>query len=785
MATKPVMIGERIKRREDPRLVRGLAHYTDDMKLPGMLHAAFVRSDFPAGRIVRIDVEKARARPGVAAVYTVADLKGEVGRAPCTAILPGMNDVARPVLAEERVHFVGEPIAVVVAEDRYVARDAALDVEVDVEPAPAVVDLEKALEPDAPRVHQALDANVCWHAPADTEAAEAAERLFREADGTLSLRLENHRVAPVPMEGRAVLAHWDEGPGKLTVWTSTQTPHGAKQQIAIGLGLAPTKVRVVAPEVGGGFGCKIPTYAEELLLPWVSRQLRRPVKWAETRTENLMNTSHGRGHVEHVEAAYRSDGTLLALKGRTLADVGAFASMLGAAIPTFTHLLACGPYTVKGVAWEIVDVYTNTTPTEAYRGAGRPEAAYVIERVMDALAARLGLDRVEVRRRNLIPKDAFPYTTPTGATYDSGDYEATLAKALENFGYEEACRARDRAREEGRLVGIGVATFTEICGLGPSTGANPLARHGTWEAAELRVEPTGGVTVMTGVSPHGQGQETAFAQMVADAFGLDLDEVDVVHGDTDVVTHGVGTFGSRGLVVGGTAVHMAAQKILAKARRIAAHLLDTTEEGVRFEEGVFTVPGAERKMDFREVAMAAHLWNVPVPGEEPGLEASARFEPTGTTFPFGVHFCVVEIDPETGALALQRFVSVDDVGRIINPMLADGQRIGGIVQGLGQALCEAFRYDEGGQPLTATLMDYAMPRAAMFPRFELDSTCTPSPLNPLGAKGIGELGTIGATPCVVGAALDALRPLGVEHVDMPLGAEKLWRLIRSAQEGRA
>lgn len=782
MATKPVMIGERIKRREDPRLVRGLASYTDDMKMYGMLHAAFVRSDFPAGRIVRIDTAKARQRPGVVAVYTYADMKGQVGRAPCTAILPGMNDAERPLLADDRVRFVGEPLAVVIAEDRYVARDAALEVEVEIDPAPAVVDLEAALEEGAPLVHEALGTNVCWHMPASED--EEVERLFREADGTLSLRLVNHRVAPVPMEGRAVLAHWEEGPGKLTVWTSTQTPHGAKQQIAVGLGLSPVKVRVVAPEVGGGFGCKIPTYAEELLLPWASRQLRRPVKWAETRTENLMNTSHGRGHVEFVEAAYRKDGALLALKGRTLADMGAWPSMLGAAIPTFTHLLACGPYTVKGVSWEILDVYTNTTPTEAYRGAGRPEAAYVVERVMDAVAAELGMDRVEVRRRNLIPKDAFPYTTPTGATYDSGDYQATLAKALERFGYEEACRARDRAREEGRLVGIGVATFTEICGLGPSSGASPLARHGTWESAELRVEPTGGVTVMTGVSPHGQGQETAFAQMVADAFGLDLDEVSVVHGDTDVVTHGVGTFGSRGLVVGGTAVHMAAGKILGKARRIAAHLLDTTEDGVHFEEGVFTVPGAERKMDFREVAMAAHLWNVPVPGEEPGLEASARFEPTGTTFPFGVHFCVVEIDPETGLLELQRFVSVDDVGRVINPMLADGQRIGGIVQGLGQALCEHFRYDEGGQPLTATLTDYAMPRAAKFPRFELDSTCTPSPLNPLGAKGIGELGTIGATPCVVGAALDALAPLGIRHVDMPLLAEMLWRRIRAAKEGR-
>jgi carbon-monoxide dehydrogenase large subunit len=417
--------------------------------------------------------------------------------------------------------------------------------------------------------------------------------------------------------------------------------------------------------------------------------------------------------------------------------------------------------------------------TEAYRGAGRPEAAYIVERLMDEVALRTGLDRVEVRRRNLIGKDAFPYTTPTGAVYDSGNYEATLEKALARFDYEAACRARDAARAEGRAVGIGVATFTEICGLGPSTGASPLARQGTWESAEVRVEPTGNVTVMTGVSPHGQGQETAFAQLVADAFGIGIDDVVVLHGDTDVVTHGVGTFGSRGLVVGGTALRMATDRILAKAKRIAAHKLRVPEDRVTFEDGSFR--GGELALGFRDVAMAAHLWNDPVPGEEPGLEAVARFEPPGTTFPFGVHFCVVEVDRETGEVALLRFVSVDDVGNVINPLLADGQRLGGIVQGLGQALCEEVRYDDSGQLLTATLMDYAMPRAAMFPRIELDSTCTPTPLNPLGAKGIGELGTIGSTPCLVSAVLDALRPFGVAHLDMPLTPPRVWRALQEAK----
>jgi carbon-monoxide dehydrogenase large subunit len=785
VAVKPVMVGSRIKRREDPRLIRGMATYTDDVKLHGLLHVAFVRSDHAAGRIVKIDARRALARPGVVAVFTADDLRGRAGPTPCTAIVPGSNHLPRPLLADGRVRYVGDPLAVVVASDRYVARDGALDVQVEIDPEAAVVDVEAALAKDAPRVYEEFSSNVCWQSEPKPNAE--LDRLFAEAYGTLSLRLVNQRVAPVSMEPRAIVAHWDEGPQKLTVWTSTQTPHGCKQQIAICLGIPEIRVRVIAPEVGGGFGCKIPTYAEDCLLPWISRQLRRPVKWAETRTENLLNTTHGRGHVEYVDVAYLRDGKITAVRGKTIADMGAFTSMLGAVIPTFTQLLAAGPYTIQQVAWDVVAVYTNTMATEAYRGAGRPEAAYCHERAMDAVAAKLGIDRVDVRRRNLIPADAFPYTAPTGAVYDSGNYQATLDKALGRFDYRAALASRDRRRADGALVGVGVATFTEICGLGPSTGSGPAQRHGFWESAQVRVEPTGAVTVMTGVSPHGQGQETAFAQMVADAFGVDIDAVTVVHGDTDVVTHGVGTFGSRGMVVGGTALHMAIGKIQVKAKRIAAHLLRAKEDEIEMQQGSYAARGLERVLSWAEVAMAAHLWADPVPGEEPGLEATARFEPTGTTFPFGVHFCVVSIDRETGALALERFVSVDDVGNVINPLIADGQRLGGIVQGLGQALCEEVRYDESGQLLTATLMDYAMPRAAMFPRIELDSTCTPSPLNPLGAKGIGELGTIGSTPCLVSAALDALSPLGVEHVDMPLKSEKLWRLIQSAPksaEGR-
>ncbi len=779
MPVRPVSVGERIKRREDPRLIRGLASYTDDLKLHGGLHAAFVRSDYAAGKIDKIDTSRALARKGVVAVYTFDDLRGKVGRTPCVARPEPGRDAEHPLLADGFVRWVGQPIAVVIAEDRYVARDGALDVSVDISPLPAVVDLRRALEPSAPRVYADHKDNIALHIPRSNNPE--VEKLFAEADGIVKLEIINQRVAPVSMEGRAVLASWDEGPQKLTLWTSTQVPHLVKQSVAQCLGLSEIRIRVIAPEVGGGCGAKIPVYAEECLLPWISKELRRPVKWSETRTENLMGTTHGRGHLHEIEGAYKKDGTLLALRGRVISDCGAYPSFFGASIATFTPLMMPGCYRVKAVDVEVVVVYTNTMATDAYRGAGRPEAAYTVERVLDEVAVATGLDAVEVRRRNFIPKSAFPFTTATGAIYDSGDYEASLAKALERFDYPAARAKQAKARAEGKLVGIGVATFTEICGLGPSTGASPIQRTGSWESGMVRVEPTGNVVITTGASPHGQGQETAFAQMAADAFGIDVNDVEVMHGDTDVVTHGVGTFGSRGLVVGGTAVHMALQKVTAKASRIAAHLLDAKPDQVTFDGESFRVAGSERKMTFRQVAEAAHLWNVPIPGEEPGLEAVARFEPTGTTFPFGAHFCEVEIDPDTGEVALTRYLAVDDAGKIVNPLLADGQRLGGIIQGLGQAMCEEVVYDESGQLLTATLMDYAMPKAHMFPRIELDSTCTPTHLNPLGAKGIGELGTIGSTPCIVSAVLDALRPRGVKSIDMPLKAERVWRALAEAK----
>ena len=779
MAWRPGAVGQSIKRREDPRLIRGLATYTDDVKLHGALYAAFARSDFASGKLRGVDVSAALQQDGVVAAFTYADIDGKVGPSVVGAEIPTMNKADHPLLASDAVRYAGQPVAVVIASDPFSAADAAELVSADIEPGPVVADMEEALSDDAPRVYEGMDSNVCLHIPADPSTVEP---LFAEADGTLELRLVNHRVAPFSMEGRAVAVHWDEGPQKLTIWTSTQAPHFVKQQIAICLGIPEIKIRAIAPEVGGGFGCKIPTYPEECLLAWVAKTLRQPVKWAETRSENLLNTTHGRGHVEYVEAAYRSDGRVLALKGRTLSDLGAYRSFYGPFIPLSTPSMITGCYDIKAVAWETMSIYTNTMATEAYRGAGRPEAAYIIERVMDAIAAKLGLDPVEVRRVNFVPRGSFPYTTATGNVYDSGDYDLTLDKALETFGYDDARSAQERARAEGRLIGIGIATFTEICGIGPSAGASPLGRMGTWESATVRVEPSGNVTVLTGTSPHGQGGETAFAQMAADAFGVGIDDVTVVHGDTDVVQHGVGTFGSRGIAVGGTALHMALEKVHAKARRIAAYHLDATEEQIEFDDGVFKVQGSDQQLHFREVAERAHLWNVAVPGEEPGLEAVARFEPSGTTYPFGAHICQVEIDRESGRLELQRYVAVDDFGKVINPLIADGQRLGGIIQGLGQAMCEEVIYDDSGQLLTGSLMDYAMPRAGQFPRIELEQTVTPTPINPLGAKGIGELGTIGSTPCLMNAVADALRPLGIEHVDMPAKSESLWRLIQRADD---
>lgn len=776
-APKPSLLGQRVRRREDPRLLRGLATYTDDLPAQGDLHAVFVRSDFAAGRVTRIATEAARDLPGVRDVVTMDALRGRIGSMPPSRTPPGMRRDPAPLLADGAVRYVGHPIAIVLADDRYRARDGAAAVEVDIEPRPAVTDPDAALAPGAPRVYDALPDNVCQR----LEVGDAdIDRIFAGAHGTLELRLEHPRVAPAALEPRAVVAGWDAGREKLTLWSSTQVPHVLKQEVAACLGIPEFRVRAVAPEVGGGFGSKTSVYPEECLLGWLARHWRRRVRWTETRGENLLCTTHGRGQTATAEVAYDRDGRVLGLRGHLLQEVGAFPGGNMGLLPGLYVASTTGCYAIAAAHWTYTGVYTNTMAVDAYRGVGRVEPTYVIERALDAVAARLGLDPAEVRRRNFIPADAFPYTTPGRLQYDSGDYGATLDRALERFGYAPARSAQADARTAGRLVGIGIAASTEVCSFGPSAGGDPEGTSGYWESAAVRVEPSGNVTVLTGLSPHGQGTETVFVQMVADRLGVDPESVTVVSGDTDAVPHGVGTHGSRGATVGGTALHMALSKIVAKAGRIAAHHLDVTADRIAFEAGVFRVAGAERTLGFREVARAAHVWSVPIPGEEPGLEALAVFEPGGMTFPNSVHVCQVEVDPDTGAIELQRYLAVDDCGVQLNPMLVDGQRLGGIVQGLGQVLGEVLRYDANGQPQGASLMQYAMPRASWFPRIELESTCTRTDVNPLGAKGVGEAGTITAPACLVNAVLDALAPRGVTHLDMPLTPERVWRALRGA-----
>src|SRR5919205_3081172 len=796
-------VGKRVKRTEDPRLIRGLAHYVDDIALPGTLHVAFVRSIYAHARITGIDTAAALEVPGVVAVYTGKDVADKIGAVPCASALPELKVPDHRVLATDKVYFVGHPIAAIVATDRYAARDAVDLVMVDYEELPVVTDVEEAAA-GGPVIHEAFSDNIAYKLTSGEGDIDAA---FAAADRTVKQRVLHNRLAPVAMEPRGVLARYFPGEEELTLWSSTQIPHLMRTQVALMIGIPENRLRVITPEVGGGFGSKLNVYAEEALLGWISMQLGRPVKWIETRRENIQATIHGRGQVGEIEIGCKLDGTVTGLRYNVFADLGAYHQLLTPAIPTLTGLMLSGSYKIPAIQINVTGVFTNKMATDAYRGAGRPEATYVVERAIDLVADELGLDPVEVRRRNFPAPEEFPFKTATGLFYDSGDYEAALAKALANAGYEKLREEQRAARDEGRIVGIGVSTYVEICALGPSQ-AMPA---GGWESATVRIEPTGKVTVLTGASPHGQGQETSFAQLAADELGVDLNDVTVVHGDTSIVQYGIGTFGSRATAVGGTAVYVAIEKLKEKASKIAAHMLGTDAAAVAFAEGVFTMKGAKKaaaaggdptevpepvlpagqdpagalpepdpgrkSVTIQEVALAAHLGKELPPDTEPGLSATYFFEPKNFTFPFGTHIAVVEIDRDTGDIEFLRYVAVDDCGRVINPMLVDGQVHGGIVQSIGQAMFEEVVYDEQGQLVTGTLMDYALPRASHIPEFELDRTETPSPVNPLGVKGVGEAGTIGATPAVVNAVVDALAPFGVRHLDMPIKPENVWRII--------
>jgi carbon-monoxide dehydrogenase large subunit len=770
------LVGERVPRVEDRRLITGRSQYVDDIVRPRMVYAVIVRSIYAHARVKGINVEAARRAPGVLAVFTGEDVRGAIGSVPVASHLPDLKIPEHPVLALGKVRYVGEPIAVVVAEDRYLARDAADLIEVEYEPLEAVVDPERAIEEGAPIVHEEFGTNVAfvWRL-----SGGDIERAFREADVIVSQRMVNQRIIPVAMEPRGVVAEYLPGEGQLTVWTSTQIPHLLRTQLAAMLGLAENRVRVIAPEVGGGFGSKLNVYAEEALVGYLAMRLGRPVKWIETRRENFLTTIHGRGQIAEVEAAVKRDGTVLGMRYKITLDVGAYLQFFTPGVATLTGLMATGPYKIPHVGFEVTGVFTNKMATDAYRGAGRPEATYMLERMMDRIAGELGLDPAEVRMRNFPQPEEFPFPTATGLAYDSGNYPHALRRALEMVGYEQLRQEQHVLRQQGRYLGVGISTYVEICAIGPSA-ALPF---GGWESATVRVEPTGKVTVLTGASPHGQGQETSFAQIVADELGVELSDVRVVHGDTAIVQYGIGTFGSRATAVGGTAVYGALQKVKEKAMRLAAHLLgEENVANVAFEEGQFFLKDRpERRLAFSEVAQAAYLAKSLPPGMEPGLEASYFFEPSNFTFPFGAHVAVVEVDPETGEVQFRRYVAVDDCGRVINPLLVDGQVHGGIVQALGQALLEEAVYDETGQLVTGELTDYAIPKATDVPWLETDRTETPSPVNPLGVKGVGEAGTIAATPAIVNAVVDAVAPFGVRHLDMPLRPEKIWRAIRGGR----
>ncbi len=795
-------VGQRVKRTEDPRLIKGLAHYVDDIGLPGTLHVAFVRSVFAHAKITGIDTSAALATPGVVAVYTGADVNDKVGPVPCAGALPDLKVPDHRVLAKDKVYFMGHPIAAVVARDRYVARDAAELVVVDYEELPVVTDVEEAAK-GGPVIHDAYSDNIAYRLTSGEGDIDAA---FAAADRTVKQRVLHRRLAPIAMEPRGVLARYYPGEQELTLWSSTQIPHLMRTQVAIMIGIPENKLRVITPEVGGGFGSKLNVYAEEALLGWISMQLAKPVKWIEARRENIQATIHGRGQVGDVEIAFKNDGTLTGLRYTIFADLGAYHQLLTPAIPTLTGLMLSGAYKIPAIQMNITACFTNKMATDAYRGAGRPEATYIVERALDLVAADLGMDPAEVRRKNFPAADEFPFHTATGLDYDSGDYEAALNKAQQIAGYAKLREDQKKARDEGRLIGIGISTYVEICALGPSQ-AMPA---GGWESATVRIEPTGKVTVLTGASPHGQGQETSFAQIAADELGVSIDDVTVIHGDTGVVQYGIGTFGSRATAVGGTAVFIAIQKLKEKADKIAAHMLQADATRLAFEGGKYSLKQAaaaatggssdpvvpvgeapaaalpEPQIDgksgvtIQEIALAAHIAKNLPPDTEPGLSATYFFEPKNFTFPFGTHIAVVEIDRETGDIKFLRYVAVDDCGKVINPLLVDGQIHGGIVQSIGQALYEEVVYNEDGQLVSGTLMDYAIPRASNIPNFELDRTETPSPVNPLGVKGVGEAGTIGATPAIVGAVVDALAPFGVKHLDMPIKPENVWRIINGS-----
>ncbi|MCI0800864.1 MAG: molybdopterin-dependent oxidoreductase, partial [Chloroflexi bacterium] len=776
------IFGSGIRRREDPRLITGAATYTDDVKLPGMVHAAMLRSPHAHAKINGIDTAAAAEAPGVLAVYTGADTDGVLNPIPCAWLPPDcdIKAVDHPAIAKDVVRYQGDAVAVVVAENRYQAEDALELIKVDYEILPVVVNPEAAMQPGAPQLHEDAPNNQAFHwvaAGGDTDAA------FADADVIVKDTIVQQRLIPHAIEPRSAVANWTAAMGELTLWSTSQNPHIVRFLGSLVTGIPEHKIRVIATEVGGGFGSKIPMYADEMIITYCSMQLNRPVKWTATRSEGFQATIHGRDHVQHVEMAATREGKITGIRSVVYAGMGAYLSTAGPGVPTILHgLIYSGPYDIGATKADIYGVFNNATPVDACRGAGRPEATFLIERLVDLLAVELGTDPVELRRKNLIPKFEDGHDVPSGITYDSGDYEPLLNMVLGHVDYQALRQEQARMREHGQYMGIGVTCYTEICGLGPSQVAGAVGfGGGLWESAIVRFHPTGKVNAYIGTAPHGQGEETTFAQIISDELGVDVDDIGIIHGDTSNTPMGWGTYGSRTTAVGGAAIVLAARKVKEKARLLAAHLLEAAEADVEYENGKFFVKGSpDQSKTIQEIATMANVaWNMPE-GMEPGLEASAFYDPPNFVYPFGTHLAVVEVDPDNGNIEVKRYVAGDDCGPQINPMIVEGQIHGGVVHGAGQALWEGVIYDENGQLLTGSMTDYALPRAHMFPDLEILSTVTPSPHNPLGVKGIGETGTIASTVTIYNAVIDALRPLGVTHLDMPLTPEKVWQAIRQA-----
>lgn len=785
-------IGKSVKRLEDKRFITGKGKYTDDIKLVGMTHAHIVRSPYAHAKVDGIDISAAREHPGVVAVFVGSDIDTAIAGVPTGWQVnfkngDTMKEPPHPLLIRDNVRHVGDAVAVVIAETKEIARDAADLVEVDYDVLDAVTDPKKATEEGAPLVHPDAPNNICfdWALGNPVEDVDAA---LAKAHHVTSLDFVNQRMIPNAMEPRSAIGHYDDSKDHYTLYTSTQNPHLIRLLLcAFVLGIPEHKVRIVSYDVGGGFGSKIFHYTEEALMVWASKQINRPVKWTSDRSEAFMTDAHGRDHVTSAQMGFDAEGKIVALKADTYANLGAYLATFAPAVPTYLHgTLLQGLYTTPLINVNVTAVFTNTNSVDAYRGAGRPEATYLLERLVDLAALEMEVDPADLRRKNFIP--AFDgvtqagYQTQVALQYDSGNYHPVLDRALEMVGYEDFRKEQERSLSNGKILGIGFSTYIEACGIAPSAVVGALgARAGLFESAQVRVQPTGKVSVYTGSHSHGQGHETTFVQVVADKLGIPMEDVDLVHGDSDAVAFGMGTYGSRSLAVGGSAIVKSIEKVLEKGAKIAAHKLEASVDDLEYKGGKWTVKGTDRSIAFGDVSLTAYIPHDYPADLEPGLDFSSFYDPANFTYPFGCHIAIVEVDKETGKVKLKRFIAVDDVGNVINPMIVDGQIHGGLAQGIGQALHEGAIYDEGGQLVNGSYMDYTMPRADDLPSFEIDRTVTPCPHNPLGVKGAGEAGCIGSTPAVVNAVIDALWKAGhkVKDIKMPLTSERVWEAMNS------